>query len=106
MTASTRIISTPRRPWTTDLPTDVIQENAVPPEVPQASRGQIIAALDIAVLKPDARLEDVTNAARVVEDLGAASVCVASYNVAVAKPITPRVFARRRLSARQYVAGH
>jgi len=77
----------------TDIPTDVIQENAVPREVPQASRGQIIAALDIAVLKPDARLEDVTNAARVVEDLGAASVCVASYNVAVARPITPRVCA-------------
>ena len=55
------------------------------------TREQIIAALDIAVLKPDARLEDVTNAARVVEDLGAASICVASYNVAVAKQITPRV---------------
>ena len=55
------------------------------------TREQIIAALDIAVLKPDARLEDVTNAARVVEDLGVASICVASYNVAVAKQITPRV---------------
>ena len=55
------------------------------------TREQIIAALDIAVLRPVARLEDVTDAARVVEDLGVASICVASYNVAVAKPITPRV---------------
>ena len=47
--------------------------------------------MDYAVLKPDARLEDVTTAARVVEELGAASICVASYNVAVAKQITSRV---------------
>ncbi len=74
--------------------------NAIPKDVttekpghrlPPISREQIIAALDYAVLKPDARLEDVTTAARVVEELGAASICVASYNVAVARQITSRV---------------
>ena len=70
---------------------DTISENTRPRGIPTYTRGQIIAALDLAVLKPDARLEDVTNAARVVEDLGSASICVASYNVAVAKQITPRV---------------
>jgi deoxyribose-phosphate aldolase len=72
-------------------PSDIITENAEPHEIPILAREQIVAALDIAVLKPDARLEDVTAAARVVEDMGAASLCVASYNVAVAKSITPRV---------------
>ena len=70
---------------------DTISENTRTRDIPTYTRGQIMAALDLAVLQPDARLEDVTNAARVVEDLGAASICVASYNVAVAKQITPRV---------------
>jgi deoxyribose-phosphate aldolase len=75
----------------TDMPNDVIPEGYVPPEIPRLSFAQIIKTLDIAVLKPDARLEDVTIAARFVEDAGAASVCVASCNVALAKTITPRV---------------
>ncbi len=72
------------------IPEDVITEKPGD-RLPPISREQIIAALDYAVLKPDARLEDVTTAARVVEELGAASICVASYNVAVARQITSRV---------------
>ena len=60
-------------------------------DIPEIGREQVIKALDLAVLKPNARLEDVTNAARVVEDMGLASLCVASYNVAVAKQITSRL---------------
>jgi deoxyribose-phosphate aldolase len=47
--------------------------------------------LDIAVLRPDATLREVTEAAREVEATGAASVCVASCNVAMAKSVTSRV---------------
>ena len=60
-------------------------------EYPDLTAAQIIKTLDIAVLKPDATLQDVLTAARAVEDIGAASLCVASYNVSVAKPITQRV---------------
>jgi deoxyribose-phosphate aldolase len=70
---------------------DTVSENTRPRDIPTYTRGQITGALDLAVLQPNAQLEDVTNAARVVEDLGCASVCVASYNVAVARQITPRV---------------
>ena len=73
------------------IPPDVITETSLNRQLPEIGREQIIKALDLAVLKPDARLEDVTNAARVVEDMGLASLCVASYNVAVAKQITSRV---------------
>ena len=73
------------------IPTDVISEKSLDRQLPEISRDQIIRALDLAVLKPDAHLADVTTTARVVEDMGFASICVASYNVAVAKQITPRV---------------
>jgi deoxyribose-phosphate aldolase len=73
------------------VPIDATTERLPDRRLPAVSRAQIIAALDLAVLSPAARLEEVTNAARVVEDLGMASLCVASYNVAVAKQITPRV---------------
>jgi deoxyribose-phosphate aldolase len=72
-------------------PTDVIPENAQPHEIPALPRDQIVKALDIALLRPDATLQDASGAAREVEEIGAASVCVASYNVAVAKQVTPRV---------------
>ena len=52
---------------------------------------EIIPALDIAVLRPDATLREVTEAAREVEAIGAASICVASCNVAMAKSVTSRV---------------
>ena len=42
------------------VPTDVITEKLLDHQLPAVSREQIIAALDYAVLKPDARLEDVT----------------------------------------------
>lgn len=58
---------------------------------PAFTREEIIPTLDIAVLRPDATLRKVTEAAREVEAVGAASVCVASCNVAVAKSVTPRV---------------
>jgi deoxyribose-phosphate aldolase len=73
------------------IPLDVITEKSLNRQLPAIGRDQIIAALDYAVLKPDARLEDVTSAARVVEDMGFATICVASYNVAIAKQITSRV---------------
>ena len=73
------------------IPTDIISEKSLDRQLPEISREQIIRALDFAVLKPDAHLADVTTPARVVEDMGFASICVASYNVAVAKQITPRV---------------
>jgi deoxyribose-phosphate aldolase len=73
------------------IPTDVIREGSQPREFPALTREQIIPTLDIAVLRPDASIQDVTGAAREVEEIGAASVCVASYNVAVAKQITRRV---------------
>jgi len=70
---------------------DIITEKLLDREWPAISRDQIIHALDLAVLRPDARLEDVTAAARAVEDMGCASICVTSYNVAVARQITSRV---------------
>ena len=70
---------------------DIIREHMMPGNDMPFTRSQVMAALDYAVLQPDARLEDVTNAARVVEDMGCATICVASYNVAVAEQITSRV---------------
>jgi deoxyribose-phosphate aldolase len=70
---------------------DILSEDTMPNKDQTFTRSQVMAALDYAVLQPDARLEDVTNAARVVEDMGCASICVASYNVAVARQITSRV---------------
>lgn len=55
------------------------------------TREQIIKSLDIAVLKPTATLQEILTAGRVVKDLGAASLCVASYNVAIARQVTSRV---------------
>jgi deoxyribose-phosphate aldolase len=73
------------------IPSDVTTERPLDRPLPAISREQIVAALDYAVLKPDARLEEVTTAGRVVEDMGFACLCVASYNVAVARQMTPRV---------------
>lgn len=73
------------------LPTDVICPDVTPREYPQLSAAKIIKTLDIAVLKPDASCTAITEAAREVEEVGAASVCVASYNVALAAQVTKRV---------------
>lgn len=55
------------------------------------TREQILRTLDLAVLKPEAASGDVIAAARTVEELGMASICVAPCNVALAKRYTPRV---------------
>jgi deoxyribose-phosphate aldolase len=73
------------------LPITIVTEDAQPREFRALSGGQIIKTLDIAVLKPNATLQDITEAAREVERIGAASVCVSSYNVAIAKQVTQRV---------------
>ena len=73
-----------------DLPTDVINENPQQ-EIPTLTANQIIKTLDIAVLKPDATTQQVMEAAHAVESIEAASLCVASFNVALAKQITSRV---------------
>ena len=62
-----------------------------PGPIPQLSRERIIETLDIACLKPDATTLDITAAAHEVEHIGAAAVCVASYNVALARQVTHRV---------------
>jgi deoxyribose-phosphate aldolase len=58
---------------------------------PTLTQGQIIRTLDIALLKPNATIKEVTEAASEAESVGAASVCVASYNVAVAAQVTRKV---------------
>ena len=67
-----------------DTPTENIESGSI-------GREDIIKALDIAILRPTATLREVTEAAHEVERIGAASLCVASYNVAIAKQRTPRV---------------
>jgi len=57
------------------------------------TKQQIDAALDLAVLKPTATTGDVIAAARVVQDEGVASICVAPCNVRLAKQYTDRVCA-------------
>ena len=69
----------------------IIDENTQPQEVVLLTAGQIIKTLDIACLKPEATTQQVTEAAREVEEVGAAVVCVASCNVALAKQVTKRV---------------
>jgi len=54
---------------------------------------RISAALDLAVLQPNASMEDVRSAAKTVEDYGFASICVAPCNVALARMRTKRVCA-------------
>jgi deoxyribose-phosphate aldolase len=54
---------------------------------------EIAGALDYAVLRPIASVQEVETAARLAYAKGFASLCVASYNVSVAKPIMPRVCA-------------
>ena len=72
-------------------PTDIIATPAVTREHPNLTAAKIIPTLDIAVLKPEASCKDITEAAREVEEIGAASVCVSSYNVALAAQVTKRV---------------
>jgi deoxyribose-phosphate aldolase len=55
------------------------------------TREEILRTLDLAVLKPNASSGDVIAAARTVEELDMASVCVAPCNVALAKRNTHRV---------------
>lgn len=54
---------------------------------------EIAGALDYAVLRPIASVQEVETAARLAYAKGFACLCVASYNVSVAKPIMPRVCA-------------
>jgi deoxyribose-phosphate aldolase len=53
----------------------------------------IASALDLAVLKPTATRADVLRAAQLVEQYAIASICVAPFNVAVARRVTKRVCA-------------
>ena len=57
------------------------------------TREQILRTLDLAVLKPDTSSGEVIAAARAVNELNMASVCVAPCNVALAKHYTHRVSA-------------
>ena len=75
------------------IPTNVVYENAPLRESPVLTDYQVIKSLDIACLKPDASTTDITEAAREVEKIRAATVCVASCNVAYARQVTKRVAA-------------
>jgi len=58
-----------------------------------SGRARIAAALDLAVLKPTATREDVIRTAELVEEHHIASICVAPFNISVAKRRTDRVCA-------------
>lgn len=55
------------------------------------TKEQILSTLDIAVLKPTARPQEIRDAAVTVEELGAASICVPSAHITHARCYTPRV---------------
>ena len=75
-----------------NIPLNLVGENTLR-EIPSLTAKQIIKTLDIACLKPEATTRDITEAASEVEEIGAATVCVASGNVALARLVTQRVTA-------------